>query len=102
MWFLLWFFASLAAIIGNGHAGDDGRCEPGTLNESKVKGKIVLCHHSDGDTSKTYKADVLKSAGAILVDSAEVAVATAYIDFPVTEVTSAAAAAGFGKIPFCL
>jgi hypothetical protein len=25
MWFLLWFFASLAAIIGNGHADDDGR-----------------------------------------------------------------------------
>jgi hypothetical protein len=70
-------------------------CEPGTLDESKIKGKIVLCHHSDdGDASKMDKADVLKSAGAagaILVVSAEVVVATAYIDFPVTEVASAAA-----------
>ncbi|TVT97619.1 hypothetical protein EJB05_57110 [Eragrostis curvula] len=71
-------------------------CEPGTLDTSKTKGKIVLCHHSDGDTSKVEKVDVLNSAGAvgcILVNKAEVAVATTYLDFPVTEVTSAAAAA---------
>ncbi|GJN09956.1 hypothetical protein PR202_ga28013 [Eleusine coracana subsp. coracana] len=71
-------------------------CEPGTLDSSKIKGKIVVCNHSDGDTSKIDKVDILNSAGAvgsILVNNAEVAVATAYLDFPVTEVSSAAAAA---------
>uniref|UniRef100_A0A0E0M2M9 Subtilisin-like protease n=1 Tax=Oryza punctata TaxID=4537 RepID=A0A0E0M2M9_ORYPU len=71
-------------------------CEPGTLDASKIKGKIVLCHHSrNSDTSKTEKIEELKSAGAVgsvLVNDLEKAVATAYIDFPVTEITSAAAA----------
>uniref|UniRef100_A0A0D3H870 Subtilisin-like protease n=1 Tax=Oryza barthii TaxID=65489 RepID=A0A0D3H870_9ORYZ len=71
-------------------------CEPGTLDASKIKGKIVLCHHSrNSDTPKTEKVGELKSAGAVgavLVDDLEKAVATAYIDFPVTEITSAAAA----------
>ncbi|KAF0921561.1 hypothetical protein E2562_009762 [Oryza meyeriana var. granulata] len=71
-------------------------CEPGTLDASKIKGKIVLCHHSrNSDTSKMEKVDELKSAGpvgAVLVNDLEKAVATAYIDFPVTEITSAAAA----------
>uniref|UniRef100_A0ACD5VWC1 Uncharacterized protein n=1 Tax=Avena sativa TaxID=4498 RepID=A0ACD5VWC1_AVESA len=68
-------------------------CEPGTLDASKIKGKIVLCNHSQSDTSKTVKVDELKSAGAvgsILVNDAERAVTTAYLDFPVTEVTSRA------------
>ncbi|KAJ1288313.1 hypothetical protein BS78_02G079700 [Paspalum vaginatum] len=71
-------------------------CEPGTLDSSKIRGKIVLCNHSLSDTSKAVKVDELKSAGAvgsILVDDVEGAVATTYIDFPATEVTSAAAAA---------
>jgi hypothetical protein len=71
-------------------------CEPGTLDSSKIRGKIVLCHHSQSDTSKLEKADELQSdgaAGCILVNDAERSVATAYLDFPVTEVTSAAAAA---------
>ncbi|XP_006658495.2 CO(2)-response secreted protease-like [Oryza brachyantha] len=71
-------------------------CEPGTLDASKIKGKIVLCHHSrNSDTSKLEKVDELKSAGAVgsvLVDDLEKAVSTAYVDFPVTEITSAAAA----------
>ena len=56
----------------------------------------MLCHHSQSDTSKLEKADELQSAGAagcILVNDAERSVATAYLDLPVTEVTSAAAAA---------
>nr|CAB3456364.1 unnamed protein product [Digitaria exilis] len=68
-------------------------CEPGTLESSKVQGKIVLCNHTEGDTSKLVKADELKSAGAvgaIFVNDVENAVATAYLDFPVTEVTSSA------------
>ncbi|RCV10405.1 hypothetical protein SETIT_2G109700v2 [Setaria italica] len=71
-------------------------CEPGTLDSGKVQGKIVLCNHSEGDTSKVVKADELQSAGAvgaIFVNDAERSVATTYLDFPVTEVTSAAAAA---------
>jgi hypothetical protein len=71
-------------------------CEPGTLDRGKVQGKIVLCNHSQGDTSKQVKADELKSAGAvgcIFVNDAELAVATTYLDFPATEVTSASAAA---------
>ncbi|XP_062188277.1 CO(2)-response secreted protease [Phragmites australis] len=71
-------------------------CEPGTLDTSKIKEKIVLCNHSQGDTSKMVKVDELKSAGAvgsILVNDVETVVATTYLDFPVTEVTSAAAAA---------
>jgi len=77
-------------------ADSASHCEPGTLNSSKVQGKIVLCSHSQGDTSKQAKADELKSAGAagsIFVNDAENAVATTYLDFPATEVTSAAVAA---------
>lgn len=70
-------------------------CEPGTLDASKIKGKIVVCNHTAGDTSKLVKVDELNSAGAvgsILVNDAERSVTTAYLDFPVTEVTSEAAA----------
>ncbi|RLM87211.1 CO(2)-response secreted protease-like [Panicum miliaceum] len=77
-------------------AASASHCEPGTLDSGKVQGKIVLCSHSQGDTSKQVKADELKSAGAvgcIFVNDAEVAVATTYLDFPATEVTSASAAA---------
>ena len=68
-------------------------CEPGTLDASKIKGKIVLCNHSQSDTSKMVKVDELQSAGAagaILVNDFGRAGTTAYLDFPVTEVTSAA------------
>jgi hypothetical protein len=77
-------------------AASASHCEPGTLDRGKVQGKIVLCNHSQGDTSKQVKADELKSAGAvgcIFVNDAELAVATTYLDFPATEVTSASAAA---------
>lgn len=70
-------------------------CEPGTLDASKIKGKIVLCNHSQSDTSKMVKVEEIQSAGAvgsILVNDAERSVTTAYLDFPVTEVTSQAAA----------
>ncbi|OEL13525.1 CO(2)-response secreted protease [Dichanthelium oligosanthes] len=77
-------------------ADSASHCEPGTLDSGKIQGKIVLCNHSEGDTSKPVKADELNSAGAvgcIFVNDVEWAVATTYLDFPVTEVTSAAAAA---------
>ncbi|CAN6203647.1 unnamed protein product [Urochloa humidicola] len=77
-------------------ADSASHCEPGTLDNTKIQGKIVLCNHSEGDTSKPAKADELKdagAAGAIFVNDVERAVATTYLDFPATEVTSAAAAA---------
>ncbi|CAL5075949.1 unnamed protein product [Urochloa decumbens] len=77
-------------------ADSASHCEPGTLDTSKIQGKIVLCNHSEGDTSKLEKADELKDAGAvgaIFINDVERAVSTTYLDFPATEVTSAAAAA---------
>ncbi|CAN6223032.1 unnamed protein product [Urochloa humidicola] len=77
-------------------ADSASHCEPGTLDNSKIQGKIVLCNHSEGDTSKLEKADELKDAGAvgaIFVNDVERAVATTYLDFPATEVNSTAAAA---------
>ncbi|CAL5089949.1 unnamed protein product [Urochloa decumbens] len=77
-------------------ADSASHCEPGTLDNSKIQGKIVLCNHSEGDTSKLVKADELKDAGAvgaIFINDVERAVSTTYLDFPATEVTSAAATA---------
>ncbi|CAN6165893.1 unnamed protein product [Urochloa humidicola] len=77
-------------------ADSASHCEPGTLDNSKIQGKIVLCNHSEGDTSKLVKADELNDAGAvgaIFVNDVERAVATTYLNFPATEVTSAAATA---------
>ncbi|KAM0917720.1 hypothetical protein ACQ4PT_009178 [Festuca glaucescens] len=85
--------AKSSSVSGTDHSAS--HCEPGTLDASKIKGKIVLCNHSQSDTSKMVKVDELKSAGAvgsILVNDAERSVTTAYLDFPVTEVTSEAAA----------
>ncbi|OAY86036.1 CO(2)-response secreted protease [Ananas comosus] len=56
-------------------------CEPGTLDGNKMKGKIVLCNHSQSDTPKMAKIDTLNSTGAvgaILVNDLEQHVATTY------------------------
>ncbi|XP_008809445.3 CO(2)-response secreted protease-like [Phoenix dactylifera] len=69
-------------------------CEPGALDESKIKGKIVLCKHFQNDSQKMLKIEGLNNlgaVGAILIDDLEVAVATAYVSFPATEVSSQAA-----------
>ncbi|XP_020094133.1 CO(2)-response secreted protease-like isoform X2 [Ananas comosus] len=69
-------------------------CEPGTLDGNKIKGKIVLCNHSQSDTPKMAKIDTLNSTGAvgaILVNDLEQHVATTYVSFPATEISSQAA-----------
>ncbi|KAI5011097.1 hypothetical protein ZWY2020_013234 [Hordeum vulgare] len=87
--------ASAKSSSASSTSDSASHCEPGTLDASKIKGKIVLCNHSQSDTSKMVKVDDLQSAGAvgsILVNDFGRAVTTAYLDFPVTEVTPAAAA----------
>ncbi|KAM3389529.1 hypothetical protein ACQJBY_011586 [Aegilops geniculata] len=87
--------ASAKSSSASSTSDSASHCEPGTLDASKIKGKIVLCNHSQSDTSKMVKTDELQSAGAvgcILVNDFGRAVTTAYLDFPVTEITSAAAA----------
>ncbi|XP_072987423.1 CO(2)-response secreted protease [Typha latifolia] len=69
-------------------------CEPASLDENKIQKKIVLCNHFHNDTSRMEKVDELKSSGAIgaiFVNEMGIGVATTYINFPVTEITSQAA-----------
>jgi subtilisin family serine protease len=43
--------------------GDNGKCLPSSLDPKKVSGKIVLCDR--GETSRTGKGNVVKSAGGL-------------------------------------
>lgn len=64
------------------------------MDGSKIKGKIVLCKHSQSDSSKSSKADDLQSSGAvgaIMADEKEQSKITPYISFPVTEISVKAA-----------
>lgn len=66
-------------------------CNPGSLEGSKIKGKIVVCKNSDGSYSKKAKVEGVKSLGGLgilLVDNRERAVAFPYGDFPLTVVSS--------------
>ncbi|KAG0473155.1 hypothetical protein HPP92_015012 [Vanilla planifolia] len=66
-------------------------CDIDSLDGTKIKGKIVLCNHSNDDILKTAKLDNLKSLGAIgtiFVNDLERAVASTYINFPVTTITT--------------
>ncbi|KAJ6818959.1 CO(2)-response secreted protease-like [Iris pallida] len=71
-------------------------CEYGALDANKIKGKIVLCYHSDDrDSPKSSKADIMQisgAIGAIFVQDAQNSIASTYITFPATEITSQAAA----------
>ncbi|KAH0466020.1 hypothetical protein IEQ34_006123 [Dendrobium chrysotoxum] len=70
---------------------DASHCNLDSLDGKKIKGKIVLCKHSTADYSTIAKADDLKTmgaVGAIFVNDLEKLVATTYMDFPATEVTS--------------
>ncbi|KAF3328165.1 subtilisin-like protease SBT5.3 [Carex littledalei] len=69
-------------------------CEPGTLDGSKTKGKIVVCKHSQSDTSKTIIFQALKdlgSIGTIFANDMETYVASSYNTFPVSDITAQAA-----------
>ncbi|KAH7668970.1 Tripeptidyl-peptidase II protein [Dioscorea alata] len=69
-------------------------CEVESLDLKKIKGKIVVCKHSEDDTSKSIIVDQLKDSGAIgviLVNDQLKSIASAYLDFPVTEILLQAA-----------
>lgn len=71
-------------------------CEPDTLDQNKIKGKIVLCEHSEDEDgySKRSKMEGVKSLGGvglILINDQERAVASTYGDFPATMISSDAA-----------
>ncbi|KAJ3690007.1 hypothetical protein LUZ61_019171 [Rhynchospora tenuis] len=69
-------------------------CEPGTLDGSKVKGKIVVCTHSQSDSTRTIKLQGLQDLGAvgtIFANDMETYVASSYNTFPVSEITVQAA-----------
>jgi PA domain len=64
------------------------------LDGSKTKGKIVVCTHSESDSSKTIKLQGLQDLGAvgtIFVNDMETYVANSYNTFPVSEITAQAA-----------
>ncbi|KAJ3682458.1 hypothetical protein LUZ60_015031 [Juncus effusus] len=69
-------------------------CDPDTLDGSLVKGKIVVCIHSESDISKNIKMEELKNLGAIgsvVINDVETFLANSYVSFPVSEITTQAA-----------
>ncbi|ONK72620.1 uncharacterized protein A4U43_C04F21300 [Asparagus officinalis] len=86
--------AGLSAKSNSSSSDDAAHCEIGSLDGSKIKGKIVLCKHSQSDSSRSSKADDLQSSGAvgaIMADETEQSKITPYISFPVTEISAKAA-----------
>ena len=66
-------------------------CKPDSLEENKIKGRIVLCDNDDGEYSPKEKLDELKrlgGVGLVLNDDETRAVASRYGDFPLTVVSS--------------
>ncbi|KAL0360513.1 UNVERIFIED_CONTAM: CO(2)-response secreted protease [Sesamum radiatum] len=80
-----------SAKSSNQHDQADARnCIPGSLDDSKVKGKIVLCENKDEDYGAKDKFNTLKSQGAvgmILVDNNDRQVPSKYGTFPIAAVT---------------
>ncbi|KAK4429415.1 CO(2)-response secreted protease [Sesamum alatum] len=69
---------------------DARNCIPGSLDDSKVKGKIVLCENKDEDYGAKDKFDTLKSQGAvgmILVDNNDRQVPSKYGTFAIAAAT---------------
>ncbi|KAL4187380.1 hypothetical protein AMTRI_Chr09g38770 [Amborella trichopoda] len=76
------------------YGGTAGNCNPGSLDGEKIKGKIVLCQHTDQGYSKKEKMNGVKSLGGFgvaLVDNEERYVAFDYDTFPATALSSASA-----------
>lgn len=66
-------------------------CELGSLDQEKVKGKIVLCENYGGSYYASNAKDEVKSKGGIgciFVDDRSRAVASAYGTFPTTVIDS--------------
>lgn len=69
---------------------DDARkCHPNSLDEKKVKGKIVLCDGIDDVYLTGFKVQLVKDAGGIglvHVTNQDLTMATNSVDFPATDV----------------
>ncbi|KAL0704670.1 hypothetical protein Bca4012_071095 [Brassica carinata] len=76
-------------------------CDYGSLDQEKVKGKIVLCENFDGSSYASSARDEVKSKGGIgciFVDDRTRAVASAYGTFPTTVIDSKEAAEIFSYV----
>lgn len=76
-------------------------CDYGSLDQEKVKGKIVLCENFDGSSYASSASDEVKSKGGIgciFVDDRTRAVASAYGTFPTTVIDSKEAAEIFSYV----
>ncbi|KAL7117566.1 hypothetical protein ACP275_03G079400 [Erythranthe tilingii] len=80
-----------AKLSSNVNGDDDaGNCIPGSLDDSKVKGKIVVCENKDESYEPRDKFEDLQQQGAIgmiVIDNDERQVATKYESFPVAAVS---------------
>ncbi|PHT93629.1 CO(2)-response secreted protease [Capsicum annuum] len=56
---------SLSVKLYSESNGDARDCEPDTLDEHKVKGKIIVCDHLDDDYSLEQRLDEVKKKGGI-------------------------------------
>ncbi|KAK3124707.1 hypothetical protein QOZ80_7BG0590990 [Eleusine coracana subsp. coracana] len=83
-------FESDVVLGGNNSAVKGGAINFSNLDKSP---KYPLITGAAAKSSSVSDSDSASHLGSILVNNAEVAVATAYLDFPVTEVSCAAAAA---------
>lgn len=66
-------------------------CKPESLDENKIKGRIILCDNDDGEYSSREKLAEVKRLGGVglILNYDEVrAVASRYGDFPTTVVAS--------------
>ncbi|KAK6118831.1 hypothetical protein DH2020_047418 [Rehmannia glutinosa] len=80
-----------AQSTSNQHDEADARnCVPGSLDDGKVKGKIVICESTDENYEPNDKFDILKNQGAIgmiVIDNDERQVPSKYGTFPIAAVT---------------
>lgn len=71
-------------------------CNPYALDGEKVKGKIVLCEHSEIGYSKMQKLLGVKEKGGVglaLINDPEIHVAAVFGNFPMTVISSSDASA---------
>ncbi|KAK8956684.1 Subtilisin-like protease [Platanthera zijinensis] len=84
-------YGASARLNSSSDDASASHCDLDSLDGTKIKGRIALCKHFENDSSKILKIDELKTMGAIgtiFVDDMERLVASSYISFPVTEVTT--------------
>ncbi|PKA56013.1 Subtilisin-like protease [Apostasia shenzhenica] len=80
--------ATSAQLNSSSDDASASHCDIDSLDGTKIKGKIVLCKHSQSDVSKSAKIELLKSSeavGAIFINDVERAVASSFVNFPVAQ-----------------